>query len=176
MRVPAVLGAAVFVLAASSSCAPPAAPEPGTPALPSSPLFAGHGSYETLDVLRARLPDRSAWRIVEDSRAAPRPGCPRFDQLTFTTPASHLGFAGRLRLTLVNDRLEQTVFEPEDFAAYLDALAGTGLRFDDTRRATIPPATEVWLSDPAITASARFIGWRDRRLSDQVRRWIERCS
>ncbi len=167
---------AILMLSALPGCSSSSAPEPGTPALPSSPLFFGYGSYETLETVRTRLPQQSTWRVLSDSKASPRPGCPRFDELTFTAPANHLGHTGTLQLTLINDRLETTLFVPDDFDGYLAALAGTGLRFADAREATIPPATAVWLSNPATPQLGRFVGWRDERFSDQVRRWIEKCS
>jgi hypothetical protein len=154
-------------------CSP--APEPGNPPLPPSALFPGYGSYATIESLRDQLPERSAWRVLFDSKSRPRRACPRFDELTFVITAEHLGHPGTLQLTFINERLQQTIFTPDQYNSYLAALSETGLHFTDRRTATIAPATGVWLSDPVFKES-RFVGWRDERFSRQVGDWIVRCS
>lgn len=149
------------------------APEPGIPSLAPSPLFPGYGSYQTLRDLQARLPARATWRVIFDRKSSPRGSCPRFDQLTLVVPEKHLGHTGMLQLTFINERLEQTLFTPNDFEAYLSELVRAGTRFDSEGNATAPPATRIWRSNPIY---GRFIGWRDERFGDHVRRWINQCA
>ena len=163
----------VLVCAALIGCAEP--PEPGNPPQPPSGLFPGYQSYQTLQDLKSRLPHRSVWQVRSDSKTAPRPGCPRFDELTFAVTAKHLEHSGLLQLTFINDRLEQTLFEPDDFGSYLEALSHNGLHFAPSGEATIAPATEAWLSDPTLQ-QPRFVGWRDERISKQAQDWVRRCS
>lgn len=149
------------------------APEPGTPERDPSPLFPGYESYRTLAEVEPRLPARPTWKILFDGKSKPRKSCPRLDEFTFAVAAEHLCQAGVLQLTFINGRLEATLFTPNDFGAYLSALDHSGTRFDGEGTATLPPATRVWKSN---LAHGKFVGWRDTRFSDQVSRWIGRCS
>jgi len=143
---------------------------PGEP----SPLFNGYQSYQTLDEVKARLPDRAGWRIVHDMKKPARGRCPRFDELIFAVPAEHLGYKGQLELTFINDHLKATSFTPQDVPAYLDALRLSGMVFQADGRATIPPATRV--SQASVDGSPRLIAWDDERFASEVSAWTSSCS
>jgi hypothetical protein len=149
-----------------------AVPEPGTPVQESTPLFDGYRSYQTVADVKYRLPDRSTWHILADVANEARDGCPRFDQLTLTTPATHLGHSGELQLGFINGRLESTLFFPHALEPYLDALR-TGMHVTIDRRLIVSPATEVWAWQYRDRA---FVGWRDTRLLAQVTAWVDACS
>ena len=163
---------AVIAVSAFTTAGCSGAPEPGSPAREPSPLFEGYQSYRTLDDLKGQLGDRSTWQILGDEKSDPRPGCPRFDTLTFEVPARHLGQQGRLQLNFINNLLESTSFTPEDFPAYAEALQRTGVHLKGDEALAIAPATKVWQWD----LEPRFVGWADTRFADQVHAWINRCS
>jgi hypothetical protein len=151
--------------------------EPGTPPRFSepSPLFDNYKSFATLDELRSRLPDRSIWQIITDVEAPPRASCPRFHELGFTVPAEHLGHKGRLWLTFVNERLLRTLFTlftPQDFGSYLDALRRTGVEVRDQGVVKIPPATEISIPWTAPMT----VAWEDERFGNQVSAYSGACS
>jgi hypothetical protein len=158
-----------LVLAANVGCA---IAEPGTPRGEPSGLFADYKSYTTLEELRGRLPDRSTWQIITDVNTPPRGSCPRFHELRFVIPAEHLGHKGKLELEFINERLETTIFTPQDSRAYLDALRPSGVAVTGQGVTKIPPATRVSIPMAAPTA----VMWQDERFANQVRAWIGRCS
>lgn len=160
----------VLVLTALMSCG--AIAEPGLPPPEPTPLFDGFVSYRTVSEMQQQLPDRSTWKILSDSKIAARGPCPRFDELTFTIPASHLGHSGRLQLVFINDRLTSTAFTPDEFRSYVDALRASGVVFDASGQSSRPPATRIWQWDRGDP----FVGWSDARFQAQTDAWISHCS
>jgi hypothetical protein len=146
--------------------------EPGSPPSEPTPLYDGYTSYRTLDEMEKQLPDRSSWQVLADSKIPARGSCPRFNELTFTIPANHLGHKGRLQLTFINNRLKATAFAPVEFPSYVEALRASGIVFDAEGRSTGPPATRIWQWD----LGDRFVGWADIRFEAQTDAWTSRCS
>jgi hypothetical protein len=136
-------------------------------------LFDGYKSYGTIEELTVRLPERSTWQVLNDSKAAVRPSCPRFDEFRFAVPAEHLSQKGRLELAFFNDRLFSTAFTPENISAYAEALRQSGVVFKDGY-ASLPPATHVWQG--ALNGTPVVIGWKDERIERQSQAWVDRCS
>jgi hypothetical protein len=167
-RAKAVFASLAFSAIASCS----SVPEPGTPPRESTPLYDGYTSYRPLDEVQKELPDRSSWQVLSDAKIPARGPCPRFDELTFTIPASHLGYKGQLQLTFINQRLKATSFAPDDFASYVEALRRSGISFDAEGRATGRPATRIWQWE----LGRRFVGWADIRFEAQTAAWTSRCS
>jgi hypothetical protein len=117
---------------------------------------------------------------VEDSRLASGDPRPRFDILQVSVPGHvHLGLRGELKLRFFNDRLSSAWFYPDDVRGYLDALAGAGVKVieaapDTEQKVAVAPYTNVWATRDF--GDRLYVGWEDKRLSDQERRWIERYS
>jgi hypothetical protein len=163
--------AVIGVVALSIACS--GIEEPGTPVHDSTPLFGQYSSYRTLEDLKSKLPQRAQWRVLTDSAAGPRNGCPPLRELSFIIPASDLGQRGELTLTFINDRLESTIFTPTDFSSYLSALKQRGIVFA-TNELTVAPATVIWRSTDSRQPG--FVGWRDSRFQSQVDMWTKKCS
>jgi len=160
---------AVMVCCATVGCT---ITEPGSPPGDPSPLFADYKSYATLDELKGRLPDRSTWQIITDSQTPPRASCPRFHDLGFIVPAEHLGHKGKVELRFINERLMATIFTPQDFRSYLDALRRSGVGVRDQGEVKIRPATQI--SIPLAYPTA--VAWQDERFGNQVNAYIAACS
>ena len=105
-------------------------------------------------------------------RSAITASCPRFHELAFTVPAEHLGHKGKLWLTFVNERLLGTIFMPQDFQSYLEALRRSGVAVTDQGVIKIPPATEISIP----MAAPMGVGWQDERFGNQVSAYIGACS
>jgi hypothetical protein len=163
--------AAAIALCMMAACSDVLAP--GTPPGDPTPLFGEYRSYSTFDDLKAQLPDRSRWKITRDLKHPAHAACPPFDYLLIEVRAEDLGHKGTLELRFVNERLEETVFTPDDSSAYLDALQRKGVVFHDGQT-RIPPATRIWRAPPNDTPVE--IGWQDVRFVAQTSKWSMNCG
>jgi len=88
-------------------------------------------------------------------------------------PSTHLKQPGALLITFYNNRLLQTAFYPERLDDYVAALkdAGIGIRFGQE---LVRGYTTIWIG--IDFDNQRYVGWADKRLREQQRRWLARYS
>lgn len=135
-------------------------------------LISGFESYASLKEVTAKLSKDVEVKTVVDSSLAKSSSQPPYKVHTLSvTPFEHLHYPGKLLLTFYNDRLEQSAFYPEKVDSYITALEKTGL--------VLKPGSEVVQGNTVIwdgkdADQNRFVGWADKRLREQQRRWLAR--
>jgi hypothetical protein len=120
------------------------------------------------------LPAGAEKKIVEETVLAADGSKPPYRiHVLQIAPFQHLAQPGVLLLTFYNDRLLQTAFYPEQLEKYLANLqeSGTQLRFG---RELVNGDTIIWIG--IDFDNKHYIGWADRRLREQQRRWLARYS
>lgn len=139
-----------------------------------SPLLEGFESYASIQEVTAKLPKDREVKVVTDTSLAKTTGQPPYKMHTISiAPYEHLKHLGTLHLTFYNDRLVQCAFYPEKFKVYMSALEKTGLALQ-VGAETVRGHTVIWQGKD--DDQYRFIGWADKRLRDQQKRWLVRYS
>ena len=135
-------------------------------------LIAGFESYASREEVMAKLPREMEVKIVSETSRAKSTSQPPYKLYTISvSPFEHLQHRGRLQLTFFNNRLEQSEFYPEDLESYRRALEQGGFRLGLSRE-LIRGNTLIWEgTDPDHN---EYVGWGDKRLRDQQRRWLAR--
>jgi len=153
-----------------AACGPP---EPGARGHDPQPLGLGLTSYaspaEVESVLAGPAP-----AVLFDRKVAAQDGCPRFDQLSLSfADREDRGQRGELRATFINGALLDVRFFPDSFDAYLKAIRDAGAAYIVPGDLAGEGPTRSWTwSD----SSQSYIGWEDRRLKEEVAKWVRKCS
>ena len=158
----------VFVVVAPS---PPFPPKGYGKDLPPARLLGDFYSYSTVETVRSKVQARGLqWNVLEEP-TSPRSRAKPF-YIAKVPNFSHLGVTGDLSFFFVRDRLMRIQFVPPDPRAYWDALVRAeqiqGVRSRANGEVVWAKLgdVEVWLS--VLFPDARFVGWRDERLQDEV--------
>jgi hypothetical protein len=139
-----------------------------------APLIAGLPSYAAPNEVLPKLASFPMPVVVEQSALPPNDGRPPFSIYSVSVREyRHLEHSGELRLLFFNDRLQETVFYPQDPAAYMAALKAAGV---------VVTQGQEWKTENTVVWTAvdyrgqRYVGWADQRLREQSKRWISRYS
>lgn len=141
---------------------------------PRAPLFPGYESYASREEVIPKLPRHAEKRVVDETSLVNDGAKPPYRIYTLRiAPYAHLNQLGALVITFYNDRLLQTAFYPEKLDAYVAALkkSGTEVRFG---RELIRGHTTIWIGTDFD--NKQYVGWADKRLREQQRRWLARYS
>jgi hypothetical protein len=141
---------------------------------PRAPLFPGFQSYAPPEEVIARLPPELDKKIIEETSLAKDPSQPPYRiYILRIAPYMHLNQRGALVITFYNNRLLQTAFYPEKFDDYVPALksAGIEIRFGQE---LVRGHTTIWIGTDFD--NQQYVGWADKRLREQQRRWLARYS
>ena len=139
-----------------------------------APLFPGYESYASREEVTAKLPRDIEKNVVEEASLAKDNSKPPYRIYTLSLePYKHLDQSGALFITFYNDRLLQTAFYPEKLDEYVAALkkSGMGVRFGQE---LVSGHTTVWIGTDFD--NKQYVGWADKRLREQQRRWLARYS
>ena len=139
-----------------------------------APLFPGYESYASRAEVTGKLPPELDKKVVEETSLAKEPSQPPYRVYTLRiAPYTHLKQPGALLITFYNDRLLQTAFYPEKLDDYVAALkdAGTAIRFGQE---LVRGHTTIWIG--IDFDNQHYVGWADKRLREQQRRWLARYS
>jgi hypothetical protein len=137
---------------------------------PRAPLFPGFESYASLKEVKAKLPAEAEIRVTEETSLAKGTSKPPYRIYTISvSPYTHLEKTGKLVLTFYNDRLLQAAFYTEQLDDYMQALrrAGMGLTFGQE---LVNGNTVRWIGTDFD--NKHYVGWADKRLREQQRRWL----
>jgi hypothetical protein len=139
-----------------------------------APLFPGYESYASRDEVMAKLPRGAEKTVLEETSFAKDAANPPYRIYTLrVAPYSHLDQPGALVITFYNDRLLQTAFYPGKLDDYIAALreSGTGVRFGQE---LVRGHTTIWIGTDFD--NKHYVGWADKRLREQQRRWLARYT
>jgi hypothetical protein len=139
-----------------------------------SPLFPGYDSYASVEEVTPKLPLQAEKKVVEETSLAKDASKPSYRIYTLRiAPYTHLDQSGALFITFYNNRLLQTAFYPEKLDEYVAALkkSGTGVRFGQE---LVRGHTTIWIGTDFD--NKHYVGWADKRLREQQRRWLARYS
>ena len=137
-----------------------------------APLISGFESYASLKEVTAKLSQDVEVKIVADTSLAKNSSQPPYRIHTIRiAPFEHLNQPGKLLLIFFNDRLEQSSFYPEKVDSYASALAKNWLVLKIGAE-VVQGNTVIW--DGQDEDQNRFVGWADKRLREQRRRWLAR--
>jgi hypothetical protein len=141
---------------------------------PRALLFPGYESYASREEVTPKLPPHAEKKVVEETSLAKDGSKPPYRIYTLrVAPYTHLDQSGALVITFYNDRLLQTAFYPERLDEYVAALrkSGTGVKFGQE---LVTGHTTVWIGTDFD--NKHYVGWADKRLREQQRRWLARYS
>ena len=137
-----------------------------------APLIGGFESYVSREEVMAKLPSSMQVKVVNDSSLAKTDSQPPYKLHTISlAPFEHLKHTGRLHLTFYNNRLEQCMFYPDQLDSYLRSLEQTGVELG-LGREEVRGNTVIWAGTDED--QNKYVGWADKRLRDQQRRWLAR--
>ncbi|MGH7874566.1 MAG: hypothetical protein ACREQO_20420 [Candidatus Binatia bacterium] len=137
-----------------------------------TPLISGFESYASREEVMAKLSPKMEVKVVNDTSLAKTDSQPPYRLYTASlSPFDHLKHRGKLQLTFYNNRLEQCMFYPDKLDSYMRTLEQTGLRLGLGREA-VRGNTVIWAGTDED--QNKYVGWADKRLRDQQRRWLAR--
>jgi hypothetical protein len=137
-----------------------------------SPLFPGFNSYAPRDEVMAKLPREVEIKVVEETSLAKGNSTPPYRVYTISiAPYPHLGQPGKLLMTFYNDRLLQTAFYPQELDDYVKALRKSGVAVEFAKELA-KGNTVIWIG--IDFDNNHYVGWADKRLREQQRRWLAR--
>lgn len=161
---------AVLAAVILAACNPP---EPGAKTREPEPLGLGLSSYATRAEVESILAGPAPTVLVNRPRPA-SDRCGRFDQLSLSFPdREDHGQHGELRATFINDRLLDVRFFPDSFDAYVKAIREAGAAYVVPGDMAGEGPTRSWTYSDS---SQSYIAWEDRRLKDEVQKWIRVCG
>jgi hypothetical protein len=141
---------------------------------PRAPLFPGYESYASREEVKPKLPRHAETKVIEETSLARDARNPPYRIFVLrVSPCIHLDHAGALLITFYNDRLLQTAFYPERLDEYVASLKrnGTEVRFGQE---LVRGHTTIWIGTDFD--NKQYVGWADKRLREQQRRWLARYS
>jgi hypothetical protein len=139
-----------------------------------APLFPGYESYASREEVVPKLPPHAEKNVVEETSLVKDASKPPYSIYTLRiVPYLHLDQSGALVITFYNNRLLQTAFYPDRLDDYVAALkkSGTGVKFGQE---LVSGHTTLWIGTDFD--NNHYVGWADKRLREQQRRWLARYS
>jgi hypothetical protein len=137
-----------------------------------SPLFPGFESYASPEEVKPKLPSDAEIKVVEETSLAKNNSEPPYRTTTLSiAPFTHLDQPGKLLITFYNNRLVQTAFYPESLDEYVKALRKSGLEIKFAQELA-KGNTVIWIG--LDFDNKHYVGWADKRLREQQRRWLAR--
>ena len=139
-----------------------------------SALLPGFESYASRGEVTAKLPSEAEKKVVEAKSLTKDDETPPYSTYTISvSPFTHLDQPGRLLITFYNNRLLQTAFYPDKFDDYLGALRKSGVALQSAQ-VLVDGNTVIWIG--VDFDKNDFVGWADKRLREQQRRWLARYN
>ena len=134
-------------------------------------------SYSSIEDIRMTHQFGDNWEVVEDSKHASSEGRPPFnDYRVRVSSYQHFNCEGELKLEFFNNRLQSVWFYPNDIDAYLGKLNEVGVSVSKG----VPSILDDWVSwqHTSVWSSVdfqnrRYVIWEDKRLTQQMHRWVE---
>jgi hypothetical protein len=139
-----------------------------------APLLPGYESYASHEEVTPKLPRHAEKKVIEETSLTNDASKPPYRIYTLRiAPYLHLDQSGALVITFYNDRLLQTAFYPERLDDYVAALkkSGVGMKFGQE---LVRGHTTIWIGTDFD--NKHYVGWADKRLREQQRRWLARYS
>lgn len=137
-------------------------------------LLPGFESYASREEVTAKLPSEAEKKVVEAKSLTKDDGTPPYRTYTISvSPFTHLDHPGKLLITFYNDRLLQTAFYPEKLNDYLNALRASGVPLQFAQE-LVNGNTVIWIG--VDFDKKDYVGWADKRLREQQRRWLARYN
>jgi len=134
-------------------------------------------SYMSWEEAKMRLKPKLTWEVVEESKLDPVESQTEHFLAVSVKDFSHIGFSGRLVLQFFNGQLMATLFYPDDFRHYVEALLkAEKFRIDPNRYARtetrVHPYTRVEIvnadkMEMASDIDLSYVVWADERLSKE---------
>lgn len=135
-----------------------------------SELFPGFESYAAWEDVKSSLPPDVEAKVAEDTTLGQGKSAPPYKAYAVSlSPYSHLELRGRLLITFFNDRLMTTAFYPDNLDDYLAALRKSGVAVEFSQELS-RNNTMIWIGTDFD--HKQYVGWADKRLRDQQRRWL----
>jgi hypothetical protein len=135
-----------------------------------SPLFPGFESYASREEVMPKLPPEVEIKVVEEISLSKGNSTPPYRvYVVSVSPFKHLEQPGKLVITFYNNRLLQTAFYPEKLDVYVRALQGSGVPVAFAHELA-KDHTVIWIGRDFD--NEEYVGWADKRLRGQQRRWL----
>jgi len=135
-----------------------------------SPLFPGFESYASREEVMPKLSREVEIKLVEESSLSTGSSTPPYRIYAISiSPYSHLEQPGKLLITFYNNRLLQTAYYPEKIDDYVKALRRSGVAVENGQE-LINGHTMIWIG--VDFDNVPYVGWADKRLREQQRRWM----
>ena len=139
-----------------------------------SSLIGGFQSYASREEVAKQFPADVEVKVIRDTSLAKDDSQPPYRVYVITlSPYKSMNTNGTLRLTFYNNRLEQTAFYPADYNGYVEALGKQGVSLSFGRE-VVRGHTLIW--EGQDEDNKPFIGWADKRLREQQRRWLAKFN
>lgn len=141
-------------------------------------LIGDISSYQSIDAFKISLRAAYSWEVLPSERSSFRGDKyrPAFEvESLLVRDFSHLGQRGNLLIIFFNNRLAKTLFFPSDQDKYLIALS-----FDidhdvlSSEEFFVRPHVRIWAATDG--QGKNYVGWEDRRLADEMARWIKKYA
>jgi len=117
-----------------------------------------------------------SWDVIEESDLPADDPRPRFSILRWRVPSCTVqAYSGELELLFFNDRLVSTAFypsEPEAFFQHLKQM--TGMTFGES--GVSPTDGRTIIRTGRDYRGAVYAVWEDKRLAEEMRRWIRKFA
>jgi hypothetical protein len=137
---------------------------------PRAALFPGFESYVSREEVLAKLPSEMRQQVVEETSLAKSSTVPPYRTYTVRlSPVKHLEQQGKMVVTFYNNRLLQTLFYPQNLDDYVKALRQSGVAVAFGQE-LVTGHTVIWIG--ADFDNEHYVGWADKRLREQQRRWL----
>ncbi len=137
-------------------------------------LLPGFESYASREEVTAKLPSEAEKKVVEAKSLTKDNETPPYSTYTISvSPFTHLDQPGKLLITFYNNRLLQTAFYPVKLDAYLNALRKSGVALQFAQE-LVAGNTVIWIG--VDFDKKDYVGWADKRLREQQRRWLARYN
>jgi hypothetical protein len=133
-------------------------------------LFPGFESYASREEVVPKLSREVEVKVIEDASLDKGSTKPPYRTYTISVvPMRHLDHRGRLLLTFFNNRLLHTLFYPENLDGYVKVLRQSGVAVAPGQE-LVSGHTVIWIG--ADFDNRHYVGWADKRLREQRRRWL----
>lgn len=135
-----------------------------------TPLFPGFESYASREEVMPKLSREVEIKLVEESSLSTGSSTPPYRIYAISiSPYPHLEQRGKLLITFYNNRLLQTAYYPENIDDYVIALRRSGVAVESGQQ-LIKGHTMIWIG--VDFDNVPYVGWADKRLREQQRRWL----
>jgi len=140
-------------------------------------LLDGFTSADSPEKAASRLTKEGrSWDLIEESNLAADDPRPRFSILRWRVPSYTVeAFRGELELLFFNDRLVSTAFypsEPELFFQHVREMTGITLG----ESGVSPTDRRTIIRTGRDYRGSAYALWEDKRLAEEMRRWIRKFA